>query len=128
MVDGEDCAKRVAMGFGVGAALGSSIGAHNVSGGLAARRASTVADGVRRANECCATLPPFASSPDRPHNTTQHTTATQHVVGALYGTYGAFRYKVPGLFKIRYIGQNTVTTGAAFGVFLAAGSFLQCYR
>jgi hypothetical protein len=35
---------------------------------------------------------------------------------------------VPGLFKIRYIGQNTVTTGMAFGVFLAAGSFLQCYR
>lgn len=26
MVDGEECAKRVAMGFGVGAALGSSIG------------------------------------------------------------------------------------------------------
>jgi hypothetical protein len=35
---------------------------------------------------------------------------------------------VPGLFKIRYIGQNTISTAAVFGVFLAAGSFLQCYR
>lgn len=25
--------------------------------------------------------------------------------GALYGTYEAFRYKVPGLYKVRYIGQ-----------------------
>ncbi|KAI8466916.1 MAG: reactive oxygen species modulator 1 [Monoraphidium minutum] len=73
MVDGEECAKRVAMGFGVGAALGSSI-------------------------------------------------------GAVYGTYGAFKYRVPGVFKIRYVGQNTVNTGLLFGVFLAAGSLLQCYR
>ena len=28
-----------------------------------------------------------------------------HSAGALYGTYEAFRYKVPGLYKVRYIGQ-----------------------
>jgi hypothetical protein len=32
MVDGEECAKRVAMGFGLGAALGSSIGARRAGG------------------------------------------------------------------------------------------------
>lgn len=32
--------------------------------------------------------------------------------GALYGTYEAFRYKVPGLYKIRYIGQTTVSSAA----------------
>jgi hypothetical protein len=31
--------------------------------------------------------------------------------GAMYGTYEAFRYKVPGLYKVRYIGQ--VCTAAA---------------
>lgn len=68
-----DCATRVMWGFGVGSALGASI-------------------------------------------------------GAMYGTYGAFKHKVPGLFKIRFVGQSTVQTGLAFGVFLAAGSFLQCGR
>ena len=29
-------------------------------------------------------------------------------VGAMYGTYEAFRYKVPGIYKLRYIGQTTV--------------------
>lgn len=48
--------------------------------------------------------------------------------GALYGTYEAFRYKVPGLYKIRYIGQTTVSSAAVFGLFLGAGSLLHCGR
>jgi len=98
-------------------------------------------------------------------------------IGALYGTYEAFRYQVPGLYKIRYVGQTTVSSAAVsagpmpphvvscsrgfrptresdteffcvlfvsllgvhrvglfwhklqiFGLFLGAGSFLQCGR
>jgi hypothetical protein len=49
-------------------------------------------------------------------------------VGAMYGTYEAFRYQIPGLYKIRYIGQTTVSSAAIFGLFIGAGSFLQCGR
>jgi len=49
-------------------------------------------------------------------------------IGAMYGTYEAFRYQIPGLYKIRYIGQTTVSSAAIFGLFLGAGSFLQCGR
>ena len=48
--------------------------------------------------------------------------------GALYGTYEAFRYKVPGIHKVRYIGQTTLSSAAVFGLFLGAGSLLQCGR
>ncbi|KAK2634838.1 hypothetical protein Ddye_029630 [Dipteronia dyeriana] len=47
-------------------------------------------------------------------------------VGAVYGTYEAIRYKVPGLMKIRYIGQTTVGSAAIFGLFLGAGSLIHC--
>lgn len=46
--------------------------------------------------------------------------------GALYGTYESFRYKIPGLYKIRFIGQTTLSSAAIFGVFLGAGSLLHC--
>ncbi|KAK9792485.1 hypothetical protein WJX73_005902 [Symbiochloris irregularis] len=49
-------------------------------------------------------------------------------IGALYGTYEAFRYKVPGIYKIRYIGQTTLGSAAVFGMFLGAGSLLHCGR
>jgi len=48
--------------------------------------------------------------------------------GALYGTYEAFRYKVPGIYKIRYVGQTTLSSAAVFGLFLGAGSLLHCGR
>ena len=51
-----------------------------------------------------------------------------HSPGALYGTYEAFRYKVPGIHKVRYIGQTTLSSAAVFGLFLGAGSLLQCGR
>ncbi|KAF9601867.1 hypothetical protein IFM89_006838 [Coptis chinensis] len=47
-------------------------------------------------------------------------------VGAVYGTYEAIKIKVPGLLKIRYIGQTTVGTAAVFGLFLGAGSLIHC--
>lgn len=34
------------------------------------------------------------------------------IAGALYGTYEAFRYKVPGFYKVRYIGQTTLSSAA----------------
>ena len=49
-------------------------------------------------------------------------------VGAVYGTWDAFRYKIPGMYKLRHIGQATLTTGAIFGTFLAAGALLHCGR
>ena len=49
-------------------------------------------------------------------------------VGACYGTYEAFAYKVPGLLKVRHIGRATVGSSALFGLFLGAGSLLQCGR
>lgn len=49
-------------------------------------------------------------------------------VGAVYGTYEAFAYKVPGLLKVRHIGRATVGSSALFGLFLSAGSLLQCGR
>jgi anti-sigma factor RsiW len=36
--------------------------------------------------------------------------------------------QVPGLLKVRYIGRTTVTSAAIFGLFLGAGSLLQCGR
>ncbi|KAI4305934.1 hypothetical protein L6164_029260 [Bauhinia variegata] len=47
-------------------------------------------------------------------------------VGAVYGTYEAIRYKVPGLLKIRHIGQTTLASSAVFGLFLAAGGLIHC--
>ncbi|CAH8356402.1 unnamed protein product [Eruca vesicaria subsp. sativa] len=47
-------------------------------------------------------------------------------VGAVYGTYEAFRFRVPGLMKIRYIGKTTMGSAAIFGLFLGAGSLIQC--
>ncbi|KAK7386987.1 hypothetical protein VNO78_27415 [Psophocarpus tetragonolobus] len=47
-------------------------------------------------------------------------------VGAVYGTYEAIRYKVPGLLKIRHIGQTTLGSAAIFGLFLGAGSLIHC--
>ncbi|CAI5954759.1 unnamed protein product [Closterium sp. NIES-65] len=47
-------------------------------------------------------------------------------IGAMYGTYEAFRYKVPGLLKVRYIGQTTLGSAAVFGLFLGAGSLIHC--
>ncbi|KAJ7965007.1 reactive oxygen species modulator 1 [Quillaja saponaria] len=47
-------------------------------------------------------------------------------VGAVYGTYEAVRYKVPGLLKIRHIGQMTLGSAAIFGLFLGAGSLIHC--
>ncbi|WVZ87457.1 hypothetical protein U9M48_034092 [Paspalum notatum var. saurae] len=47
-------------------------------------------------------------------------------VGACYGTFEAFRYRIPGLLKIRYIGQTTVGSAAIFGLFLGAGSLIHC--
>ncbi|KAL4546053.1 hypothetical protein Ndes2526B_g05160 [Nannochloris sp. 'desiccata'] len=49
-------------------------------------------------------------------------------IGALYGTYEAFRYKVPGFYKVRYIGQTTLSSAAVFGLFLGAGSLIHCGR
>jgi hypothetical protein len=36
--------------------------------------------------------------------------------------------QVPGLYKVRYIGKTTTSSAAVFGLFLAAGSLLQCGR
>ncbi|KAI9114733.1 hypothetical protein K1719_014431 [Acacia pycnantha] len=47
-------------------------------------------------------------------------------VGAVYGTYEAIRYKVPGVLKIRHIGQTTLGSAAVFGLFLGAGSLIHC--
>ncbi|GAB2287073.1 hypothetical protein Dimus_021458 [Dionaea muscipula] len=47
-------------------------------------------------------------------------------VGAVFGTYEAIKYKVPGLLKIRHIGQTTVGSAAIFGLFLGAGTLIQC--
>lgn len=47
-------------------------------------------------------------------------------VGAVYGTYEAIRNRVPGLLKVRYIGQTTVGSAAIFGLFLGAGSLIHC--
>lgn len=45
--------------------------------------------------------------------------------GALYGTYEAFKLRIPGAYKIRHIGQATLGTGLAFGVFMAAGALVR---
>lgn len=47
-------------------------------------------------------------------------------IGAVYGTYEAFRYKIPGVLKLRYVGQTTLGSAALFGLFLGAGSLIHC--
>jgi uncharacterized protein YcfJ len=49
-------------------------------------------------------------------------------VGACYGTYEAFAYKLPGALKVRHIGRATIGSSGLFGLFLGAGSLLQCGR
>ncbi|KAJ7530371.1 hypothetical protein O6H91_14G001400 [Diphasiastrum complanatum] len=49
-------------------------------------------------------------------------------VGAVYGTYEAFRYRIPGALKIRHVGQTTLGSAAIFGLFLGAGSLIHCAR
>ncbi|KAL0857915.1 hypothetical protein Bca101_063069 [Brassica carinata] len=44
--------------------------------------------------------------------------------GAAVG--GALGGAVPGLLKIRYIGQTTMGSAAIFGLFLGAGSLIHC--
>jgi hypothetical protein len=49
-------------------------------------------------------------------------------VGACYGTYEAFSAGIPGMLKVRHVGRTTVGSAALFGLFLGAGSLLQCGR
>ncbi|BFG30187.1 uncharacterized protein Pyn_23652 [Prunus yedoensis var. nudiflora] len=49
-------------------------------------------------------------------------------VGSVYGTYEAIRFKMPGLLKIRHVGQTTLSSAALFGLFLGAGSLIHCGR
>lgn len=49
-------------------------------------------------------------------------------IGAVYGTFEAFKYKIPGAMKIRYVGQTTLGSAAIFGLFLGAGSLIHCGR
>ncbi|PIA48163.1 hypothetical protein AQUCO_01400622v1 [Aquilegia coerulea] len=46
--------------------------------------------------------------------------------GAVYGTFEAFRYKIPGALKIRHVGQSTLASAGMFGLFLGIGSILHC--
>ncbi|XP_024396059.1 uncharacterized protein [Physcomitrium patens] len=46
--------------------------------------------------------------------------------GAVFGTYEAFRYRIPGMLKVRHVGQTTLGSAAVFGLFLGAGSLIQC--
>nr|XP_043632894.1 reactive oxygen species modulator 1 [Erigeron canadensis] len=46
--------------------------------------------------------------------------------GAVYGTFEAIRYRIPGLMKIRHIGQTTLRSAGIFGLFLGAGSLIHC--
>uniref|UniRef100_A0A803MYA6 Uncharacterized protein n=1 Tax=Chenopodium quinoa TaxID=63459 RepID=A0A803MYA6_CHEQI len=48
------------------------------------------------------------------------------IAGAVYGTFDAVRNKIPGLLKIRHIGQTTVGSAAIFGLFLGCGSLIHC--
>lgn len=107
----QQCANRVATGAAVGGALGASIGTPPIlsscTRSLIDRYDDRAYDVYMSLNMCV-----FCSGD----------------AGALYGTYEAFRYKVPGLYKIRYIGQTTVSSAAVFGLFLGAGSLLHCGR
>ncbi|MCO5577286.1 hypothetical protein L7F22_058511 [Adiantum nelumboides] len=49
-------------------------------------------------------------------------------IGAVYGTYEAVRYKIPGVLKLRHVGQTTLGSAALFGLFLGAGSLIHCGR
>ncbi|KAL6196003.1 hypothetical protein ACLB2K_031620 [Fragaria x ananassa] len=47
-------------------------------------------------------------------------------VGVMYGSFEAMRCKVPGVEKIRFVGQRTIGTAAVFGLFLSAGALIHC--
>lgn len=111
-------------GASVGGALGASIGAREERAGK----------GV-----CCVCWLPLSRLRlllARPHALHPLSLLTPSLLtppharrpGALYGTYEAFRYKVPGIYKVRYIGQTTLSSAAVFGLFLGAGSLLHCGR
>ncbi|KAF5185095.1 Reactive oxygen species modulator 1-like [Thalictrum thalictroides] len=46
--------------------------------------------------------------------------------GVVFGTFEAFRHKIPGALKIRHIGQTTLASAGMFGLFLGVGSILHC--
>jgi hypothetical protein len=91
------CANRVATGAAVGGALGASIGelAHNDTPHSASATPVGGVFGAPKQIVLC-WLSPRSNSD----------------AGAMYGTYEAFRYKVPGIYKIRYIGQTTLSSAA----------------
>ncbi|BBN67943.1 hypothetical protein Prudu_232S000100, partial [Prunus dulcis] len=43
-------------------------------------------------------------------------------VGSVYGTYEAIRFKMPGLLKIRHVGQTTLSSAALFVIQLMISS------
>ncbi|PWA46341.1 reactive oxygen species modulator 1 [Artemisia annua] len=45
--------------------------------------------------------------------------------GAAYGTYDAFRCRIPGLMKIRHVGQVTLGFAATCGFFMGVGSLIR---
>ncbi|PWA41875.1 reactive oxygen species modulator 1 [Artemisia annua] len=45
--------------------------------------------------------------------------------GAAYGTYDAFRRKIPGLIKIRHVGEVTLGFAATCGFFMGVGSLIR---
>nr|GEY03400.1 reactive oxygen species modulator 1 [Tanacetum cinerariifolium]GEY55018.1 reactive oxygen species modulator 1 [Tanacetum cinerariifolium] len=44
--------------------------------------------------------------------------------GAVHGTYEAFSRRIPGLMKIRHVGQATLGYASIFGLFVGAGSLI----
>ena len=94
------CANRVATGAAVGGALGASIGTyiphkylhHIILQALDHDKATIFS--FQKLSFFTSLAPPALFA------------------GALYGTYEAFRYKVPGIYKIRYIGQTTMSSAA----------------
>lgn len=124
----ERCMKRVTAGATVGAAVGGAVGVTcpaclaPCSSAHARRRLRrgcvrhirgvSIPGACRRPRSAASTLGSGAPS---------LTGALSHAL-RLAGTSS----QVPGLLKVRHIGKTTTSSAAIFGLFLAAGSLLQC--
>ncbi|KAK3025252.1 hypothetical protein RJ639_044494 [Escallonia herrerae] len=118
----DSCLARITAGVAVGGAVGGAVGA--VYGTYEAVRHKHFGHG--------------AMSFESIHYCTLLTSAVPEIqnmppLQQLWSGFGRDRtslnklsLEVPGLMKIRYVGQTTLGSAAIFGLFLGAGSLLRC--
>ncbi|KAL5177806.1 hypothetical protein HKD37_08G023507 [Glycine soja] len=120
----DSCLTRVTAGAAMGGAVGGAVGA--VYGTYEAIRYKPYPCICK---EAVSGFEPMTNKSPRHNFTAAPGLALLRIAKSLWamGYEVFYRYKnVPGLLKIRHIGQTTLGSAAIFGLFLGAGSLIHC--